>query len=335
MAFRVGDNARFNSLQLQIQQSQSRLAEFQIQASTGRAGQNYADIAPRAREALSFENSYIRVKRYQDNIKSANIRIDQFEASINKIQESAETYRTLLVNALNSNNADTIAMAPQARALLDNVAAELNRQIDGKYLFAGSATNTRPVDTTRWGGTLAMPTNLNAPAAYTVPALPGTPAGFPVTIAANASAEYFGYYMANTTLSTIRADDNMNVTYGNTAADPVYAQLIYAMRLGGTIDAAPAAEQRDRLQGALTMMNQLIGNLADLRATVGSQGKLLDDTNKNHINLLSRFEDTVNEIQGADIPLTMTKLSAEQTQLEASYMTITRLNQVSLVKFLR
>ncbi len=335
MSFRVGDFARFTSLQLQIGQSQSRLADLQIMSATGRAGQSYADIAPQAKNVLSFENSYIKFKRYQDNIKVASDRVDQYEASIDKIQRSAEAYRTLLVNALNANNADVMALAPQARAAFDNVAAELNRQQDGKYIFSGSVTNTRPVDTTRWGGTLAMPINLNAPAAYTVPTLPAAPAAYPVTIAANASAEYYGYYNGNTATSSIRADDGMTISYGTNASDPAFVNLMYAMRLGATIDGAPAAEQRDRLQGALTLMNQVIGNLADLRAKIGAQGSLMTDTDKNHTDTLSRLEDLVQGIQSADIPQTMTKLSAEQTQLEASYMTISRINKVSLVQFLR
>lgn len=334
MAFRVGDNARFNSLQLQIGQSQTRMANLQM-ASTGRAGQNYADIAPRAKDAMSFENGFLKFRRYQENIKQADMRIDQYEASINKIQTAAESFRALLVNALNTNNADLIALAPQARSALDNVTSELNRQENGQYVFAGTATNTRPVDTTRWGGTLAMPINLTAPAAFTVPTLPATPASFPVTIAANASAEYFGYFSGNTALSNVRADDNMSVSVGTTAADPAFAKLIYAMRLGATVDSASVDERRDRLQGALNVMNEVIGNLADVRATIGSQGKLLTDTSRYHEETAGRLEDLISEIQSSDIPLTLTRLSAEQTQLEASFMTITRINQVSLVQFLR
>ncbi len=335
MAFRVGDFAKFSSINLLIQNSQARVSALQIQAATGRRGESYSDIAPAANQALSLENSYMRVKRYQDNISLADQKIDDFESAMASMQDIAEQFKTLLTGALNANNADLISLSTQAQSMLDSIQNSLNKQVDGKYLFAGSMTNTRPVDTTRWGAPMPIPTNFNAPAAYTVPALPATPTTFPVVIGANATSEYFGYYMGNTATQTIRADDNLSVSIGTTASNPAFAQLIYALRLAATIGAAPTAEQNDRLEGANTIMTTVIGSLADIRSNIGAQGRLLLDTKESHGAYLGKVEDLVQDLQSADIPQTMARLSAEQTQLEASFMTISRLNQVSLVNFLR
>ncbi|TAH37557.1 MAG: hypothetical protein EYC62_01355 [Alphaproteobacteria bacterium] len=335
MAFRVGDYSKFTSINLLIQNSQARVSALQIQAATGRKGETYSDIASSANQALSLENSYMRIKRYQDNITIADRKIDEFDASMTSIQGIAEQFKTLLTGALNANNADLISLSTQAQSMLDSLQSTLNKQVDGQYLFAGSMTNTRPVDTTRWGAPMPIPTNFNAPNAYTVPTLPATPTTFPVTIGANATSEYFGYYMGNTATQTVRADDNLSVSIGTTASNPAFAQLIYALRLAATIGAAPTAEQHDRLEGASTIMTTVIGSLADTRATIGAQGRMLLDTKDTHGAYLGKIEDLVQDLQAADIPETMAKLSAEQTQLEASYMTISRLNQVSLVNFLR
>ncbi len=335
MAYRIGDNAKFNSIQMLIRNSQAKVSSLQIMSSTGRAGENYADIADKSNQALKLENSYIRIKRYQENIKTADANIDQYEASISRAQDIATQLRTLLTSALNATNSSTMGLDVQAKSLLDNLQSELNKQVDGKYIFAGTLTNTAPVDITRWGNPPAAPNNLNAPAAYTLPAQPGVPTTFPVTIAANATSDYFGYFTANTTLPTVRANDNMTVNYGVSAADPAFANLIYALRSASTVNGTPTAEQTDRMNGALTAVNSAISGLADMRASVGAKGRLLLDTNKSHEDYLAKIESLVLDIQGADVTETISKLSAEQTQLEASFMTISRLSQVSLVRFLQ
>lgn len=335
MVYRISDAAKFNSINLLIQQSQMRMNTLQIQASSGRAGENYADISDRSNQALRLENSFMRVKRFQDNITLAVQKLDDMEASISSIQDMASQLRTLLTGALNETGAETMSLSPQVLDMITALQNTLNKQTDGKYLFAGSMTNVRPVDTSRWGAPLPVPTNFNAPAAYTVPTLPATPAQFPVTIGATATSEYFGYYTANTQRPSVRADDNMTQTYGVTAADPAFAELFYAMRLAATASGAPQAEQRDRLQGALTLLDGLVGDLADMRANIGSQAKLLEDTSLAHGAYLNKIEGLVNDLQAVDIPQTMAKLSAEQTQLQASFITISKISEVSLVNYLR
>jgi len=335
MVFRIADYAKYNSMQLLVQNSQSRLSQLQIQASTARAGENYGDIASDSNQALKLENTFIKTQRYQQNIKAANSVLDHTETSVARIQEIATQLKTLLTTALNGGNSSTMNLDNQANNLLQNLKSELNKQVDGNYIFAGGMTNTAPVDITRWGAPMPAPTNLNAPAAYTVPTFPAIPATFPVTIAANASAEFYGYYTGNTTLPTVRASDSMNVNYGVTAADPAFAKLTYALRLAATVNGTPSSEQTDRLNGAMTLVDQVVGSLADMRSSIGSQGKLMDDTNKAHEDYLGKIEGLVNDIQGADVTETMSKLSAEQTQLQASFMIISRLSQVSLARYLQ
>ncbi len=335
MAFRVGDFSKYNSISLLIQRSTARMSNLQIQAATGRAGETYADIATQSSQALRLENSYMKTKRYQDNITLADQKIDQYEASISEIQEVAEAFKALLTTALNANNADFVSLGTQATTWMQGIQAQLNKQTNGQYIFSGTMSSTAPVDITRWGAPITTPTNYNAPAAYTVPTVPATPTTFPVTIGATATSDYFGHFMGNTTVPSVRADDNLSVQAGLTAADPAFGKLLYALRLAATASAAPADERTDRLNGAMTVMNEVIGNLADARSSIGAKGRLLLDTKSSHEAYLSKVEDLVQSLQSADIPLTMAKLSAEQTQLEASFMTISRLNQVSLVRFMQ
>lgn len=335
MVYRIGDNAKYNTLNMLIMNSQARMSALQIQASSGRAGETYADIASGSGQALRLENSYIRYKRYQDNIAAANLRLDDLESAVSGIQDLATKFRTLMTGAASTGNYDAGNTSAQVTDMMQQLQALLNKQSGGQYIFSGTLTDTRPVDISRWGAPMPVPTNYNAPAAYTVPAFPATPTNFPVTIAANTTSDYFGYFTANTQSATVRADDNLNISYGLTAADPAFAKLFYAMQVAATAGSAPAAEQKDRINGALSIMDGVVNSLANMRSSIGSKGNLLDATSKKHGDYLSKVEGLVNDIESADVTSVMAKLSAEQTQLQASYMTISKINEVSLVNYLR
>ena len=336
MVTRVGDLALFQRMQLTIQASQERLSKYQIQASSGRAAQQYSEIADKAKTALSMENTFIRVKRYQDNINTATARLDHMETSVGRLEDLATRLKTLLTSALNATNTTQMDVGAQILPMMQEFEAELNRQVEGKFLFAGSRTDVQPVNIYDWGNPIPTPTNMNAPGAYTVPAIPTTPTAFPTSPVAppDATHEYFGYFQADNTRQAVRADDNLSINAGVTAAEPAFAKMMYAMRLSFTSNSAPAGEQRDRLNGALDLITQVVGNLADVRTTIGTQNRMLSETKSKHENFLGTIEDVITDIQGVDIPLTMARLSAEQTQLEASFLTISRISQVSLVRFL-
>jgi flagellar hook-associated protein 3 FlgL len=334
MVARIGDFALFQRLQLQIRNAESNMSNLQVQASSGRAAQQYADIAEDSQRVLSMENSFMKVKRYQDNLKVGNDKLNLMESSVSGLQDVATQLKALLTSAMNAGNAQNMDLSTQVAPLLQRVQSLLNQQSDGKYIFNGNMSNTAPVNMAAWGTPMAVPTNFNAPAAYTVPTQPALPATFPPA-GGSIGLEYWGYYSGDATNFVVRADDNMNINYGVSASDPSIAKLVYALRVASTINGAPAAEQTDRLQGALDTVSTAVGGLADLRANIGAQGKLLDDTSAKHGNYLDTLEGMIQNIQSVDIPETMSRLSAQQTQLQASYMTISQLSRVSLVQYLQ
>ncbi|MGD9650166.1 MAG: flagellin, partial [Dongiaceae bacterium] len=114
-----------------------------------------------------------------------------------------------------------------------------------------------------------------------------------------------------------------------------FVKLIYSLRLAATYTAAPADEQHDRLEEAYRIVTESLDKLADLRSQVGSEGRLLQDIKAKHVETAGRLEGLISDIQAVDVPKTIAELSAQQTQLQASYLTISRLSEISLVQFLR
>ena len=111
------------------------------------------------------------------------------------------------------------------------IEALLNTQIEGRYVFAGSMTDTVPADL--------------SDVAYT------PQAGLPGTFTADT-----GYYQGDNLTLSIRADDNFELDYGitadNTAFEEMLRSLAYMDYAGANSD-IPVLEESFRLmKSALT-----------------------------------------------------------------------------------
>lgn len=287
-----------------IQDTQGRILDLNTQIASGRTAQEYEGVARDAGRLLSLENFHGRVTQYVDNNNLIEGRLQTMEGNVAQIFDVMSDFKTLLVDALNSDNAADLNMTVQAQDAFNEVAALLNGQLDGRYLFAGSRTDTAPVD----------PTGL--PLSYTVPTTNGASAG---------------YYQGDTLNLQIRAADNFTVTYGVTADELGFEQAIRALDV--VIKGAPT--DRATLDHALAVTNEALDNIPDIRTAIGLSRETLSETNSKHSDFLLFTEQSIGEIENADIAEVVTKLNEAQTTLDASFLTLSRLNQNTLLNFLR
>lgn len=141
--------ATFALHQLTLSQTtaaQSRYQDLNIQVSSGKKAQQYKGIAGEAHQLIDVETIRAQSKRFSANIDQAGRRLETMESAAASVFDLASDLRTLLINATNSNNADYLELRGQARNLMEQVAGLLNSDLDGRYLFSGSRTDTAPVD---------------------------------------------------------------------------------------------------------------------------------------------------------------------------------------------
>ena len=67
----------------------------------------------------------------------------------------------------------------------------------------------------------------------------------------------------------------------------------------------------------------------------GAKATHLDSVLENHRSTQLYLDEIVSRIQDTDVPSALTALSADQTNLEASYLTVSRLGALSLANYLR
>jgi flagellar hook-associated protein 3 FlgL len=305
---RVANLAQNQLIQSYIADTQARLQSTQIQVSTGQKAQRYAGIADQSNALINLEATNARTQQYVANNKIVASRLNAMDTSLSQLSDIATKLKTLLVNANNGSDASQMGLNQQAANLLNQAAGLLNAKFGDAYLFGGTRTDTPPVD-------------LNA-------------AGYSAPVSSYPSNIDTGYYQGDTTKLVARAGDNFDVTYGVTANQNGFEELIRSLQLTATATTNPTIDHT-RLTEALSVVNSAVQDLPTIRAGIGAAGNAVDQANNEHTTLSLYLEQNITDIKAVDVPSALTRMSADQTLLQAAYTTIVKLSGLSLASFMR
>jgi flagellar hook-associated protein 3 FlgL len=302
-------------------ESQRKVYDLQIQVSSGKVSSDYAGVGADVHRLVSLKTATARTDQYQANNEIVDQRLEAMETSVSQIYESATEFRTLLINALNANNAQEMGIDVEARNYKDEMAKLLNVEQDGRFLFSGSRTDTRPVDLTGW-----------------------TPPVWPLTAPLTQYTDE--YYKGDQVQLTTTADTDLTVNYGVTGDEDAFEYVLRAMHY---VDISGPGVDKHTLETALALVNAALGtaqgdatlgvpaltrDLADIRTDIGISRRALENANTNHEDFQLYAQQGISNIENVDPAQALAQLSADQTQLEASYMVLTRLSQLSLMNYL-
>lgn len=297
----LGQHDRIVSLLMQTQRESS---EAELQIASGRKSQDYKGIARDSQRLVELETTQMRSNQYVANNQLIEDRLQLMEGNVGQIFDILSDFKSLLINALNEGNAIELGLQNHANEMMTQVATLLNVDLDGRHLFAGTMTDTPPVDLT------------GLPVTYVIPTTDG---------------DASGYYQGDATQLQIRADDNLDLTYGITADALGFEQIIRAMDV--VIKGAPT--DTTMLNHALDVTNTAAHSIADIRTQIGNTRSSLAEIDKTHQDFILFASETIGDLENTDVTLAITKLNETQVTLEASYMTLSRLGQMSLLQFLR
>ena len=304
---RVTDYGQSQLQMFFLQNTQQRMFDTQNQVSTGFVSQNFAGIGADSSRLVSLQSSEARVTQYQSNAQIVDQRLTAMATDTSQIFDIASKFQTLLVNGLNAESSSDLNLNQQATDMLNQVQGLLNSQLDGRYLFAGTATDTPPVD-------------VNAPG-FVPP--PGVYPSSPDT----------SYYQGNSTKLTARVDDNYDLSYGVTADQPGFEQLIRSLHLAATANVGPP-QDRNRLEDALAAVKQAVQNIPDITSQIGGAQAAIQNIQSKHTDFKQFADKAIGDISNVDVTAAVTKLTQDQTTLQASYQVIARLSQLHLSQFL-
>lgn len=126
--------------------TQARMSDRQLQLATGKVAQRYAGVAADSARLLSIEADRARATQFLRNIDAFAHRLALADVSLSAIDDAARKLRATLETAINFPDAHANDLRQAAADARDLVRDMLNAQDGGRYLFAGTRSDHRPVE---------------------------------------------------------------------------------------------------------------------------------------------------------------------------------------------
>lgn len=317
MTTRIGTFGQEQFLISELMRHQSRMVETQLQVTSGRKADDLRGYAREAPALLSSQTLQARLEQYQRDNRELALKLQTYDTALRSIEDTAQTLREDVIQAINLNSG--AVLIDKIENLLNHAIGVLNQQVDGRFIFGGSRTDSAPV-------TIATPAEL---AALVEP---------PAAAFANSQLK-----------QSAKVDDQVAMSFGM-LADEVGLPLLQSLQRilqynGGTLAGGPPGpgtaftdpltnEQRDFLVGEVeqvTVVARQITKLASENGLRMSELEKIQERQRTEVNFLKTFIADLSEV---DIAEAISRLNQDQLALEASYSVLGQLGRLSLIDFI-
>ncbi|MGM4925436.1 flagellin [Tardiphaga sp. 804_B3_N1_9] len=303
MQMRVATFAINDQMIASALRTQSTMANQQIQEASGLISSDFGGLGSSAQQVLNLQVSVTRAQSYIDAATQTNSKVLVMYSAVNSVSDLVTQFRTLLTSASSASSTDAASVTESAKNMLEQMASLLNTQYNGGYLFGGSATKTAPVDISS--------------ATYAAASSPST---------ADTS-----YYQGDSQLRAVRVSDNQTVSYGVTADNTAFEQIMRAMNLV----ASNSPLSTDTLNEALDLAVDSIDKLGVVQTRISNASASIERASAYQTEYQSYAQTLGSDLTSVDVAAVTAKLSTYQAQLTASYAAIAKVQSLNLASYLR
>ncbi len=345
----VGTSARFDALIQYVGRGQNSLNKLEAQISSGKVAESFAD-QPRTTSLISLKTVTASRDQYLTNISAADTRLSIAASALDSMSDIAEKMTELLL----PTETDTVESRKTiSTGYLQQMVSLLNAQSGDTYVFGGTDTDSPPVqfdhdptDDAYWG---------QGGGYFTYPPPTAADAG-----KFDASAPYDGtngyrvsYYKGGPGVTDdgtvaaglkVRADRDVSVSVGFSAAEPAFESLMRGIHMIASLpstvpNAGPPAFTDTDYQELVTAARKLIetgkNGIQEIQIRASSAQVTLNNAEQNHKEMLKVELPLISEIEDADPAEAMLKYQKASVQLQAMYQLSVRIQDLSLVNYLK
>lgn len=303
MAMRVATFALNDRMLSASLTTQSRMAEMQMQQASGQKSSALGDYGASGKVLIDLEVSIARSKTYTASAREASSRVEVMYGIMNTANELLSNFRVALaaIKSTSSNPETKQALSETAAYTMTELSTLLNTQYEGRYLFGGSATTTLPVNLDNY--TLTDPTQ-----------------------------PYTDYYQGNNTLASAQVSAEQTVSYGIAANDTGFEK---AFRSFAIMADANGQFDVDTVDASLKLIMEAIDRTAGVQGTLALNASALERSIRREEDFQEMFESNLSAVRDVDITQVAVRLTAYEVQLQASFATMAKVSNLSLLDYLR
>lgn len=282
--------------------TQSKMAEMQLQEATGQVSTSYGGLGASAAKVLNLEVSLSRSKTYGAAADEANGRVQVMYDQLSGMTDILTDIRSRLAAALSTDSTATSdeSLAAVAASALEDLAGLLNVQYQGRYLFAGSATTVAPVDLTGYD---------------------------PDSSTADTS-----YYRGDETIISAQVSSERSIAYGVTASDPAFEAMLRAVSALTGVDGSTSDDDLKAMSDSLV---SALDSVTAIQSRLSLSSAALERASASQQTYQDDISTTLTGLTGADMTAVTVKLTAYETQLQASFAALAKVQGLSLLDYLR
>jgi flagellar hook-associated protein 3 FlgL len=348
--FSISTLGSYLQLNGSIRNLQRSLLDGQKELSTGVKADLMAALGSQTTSDVDLRNAYAETTEFKTTAGVVSIRLDTMQTALTSIKDSLDKAR---IQALTATSPVARQQLQQlAKSTIDQINSLLNTQIDGRYLFAGTQTDTAPVQGQNAVNAATSLSPQQAVAQIIANLGPMTDAASALNVAngtdgvsslfddsnSDPNLRYTPtvYNGATTGSVTARLDRGYEVDYGLRADNPAIRDALQGLYMlasvpsGSVPDDAYAAWQSQ----AVSHLDKGFEGVIGMAANVGFQQSAVAEATTRHESTLTQLNSQIVNLEQADPYETAARLSQLQTQLEATFQVTARMSQLTLTKFL-
>ncbi|MFC3015608.1 flagellar hook-associated protein FlgL [Virgibacillus litoralis] len=300
---RITQGMLSNNMLNNLSNSYSKMNTYMNQLSTGKKINRPSDDPVIAMKGMGYRTELKEVEQFKRNTNEVHNWMDNSDAALDKTTQALQKLRELAVQASNDTYDDGQRenIMEEAEQLKEHLADIANTQVNGKYIFNGTSTDTKPVTINENGDITKIAINSD-----------------PVMIE-----------VANGT--KLQA----NVDAGSVfAGDPDSTGDLFG-EIDTFINALADGKDQSAIEANIKALDANIDNVVNARADLGARMNRLELVE----NRLSEQEviatKTMSENEDIDYEKVITKLTSQESIHRAALSAGSRIIQPTLMDFLR
>lgn len=317
----VSSASLYRIMTKQLTSVRDQLADLSTQLSSGKKHSDLAEYdATDAKNTLNLKSTIALREAYLNNINTVSTRLTSYDSTLTDMESLASLAKTLAAGN-QTYSADTASsIAATADSYLKSIEVDLNQQLNGRYLYAGSRYDTKPVsDLTSLGTPSATIYSDNL-------TLPDYDTGY----AGVGSTDATAYALDSATIA-----DGYSVSYGVSSDNPAFQKLIAGMRfLKAAGQSTDQATYTTNITQATSLLTSALVDMQAVHTAVANDINLMTTEKKNQNTAITNLANQLSDITNVDTTQVSVEITAMQTTLEASYTVTGNLGKMSLANYL-
>ncbi len=275
------------------------------QATSGKKLNHLSDNPSDMSYVLTLRSKIGQIDQFERNIESGKMFLSTGESALNQVQNSMYAIVSLAEQGASdvTDLQGRQTIATQILALRDEIMNYANAEVNGKYIFAGSATDTQPF--------------IQDPA-FVFPS-PERPRGI--------------IYQGNQDTIDIQAD--FSITVGsNIPGDQVFMTPINIFDRIDNLVEALRQDNTANIGTEIGNMNELVNQISEATGTIGNRTAHLTQIQGMLKSFKTSLIDKMSTLEDADMAEAISNLGREEVGLNATLQAGARINRTSLMNFL-